>query len=263
MIFSTRRSPPRSFSMGLSYSLLLYNIRYGTGHGWKFHAPFPFSGFLRRTHQNIEKITAFIKSLNPDIVGLIEVDSGSYRAKSSCQVVAMAEELGYVPNYNSKYAGHSFAQRIPIMNKQGNAFLTRPAIKNKTIHFFDKGVKRLAIELELEEVTIFLVHLSIKYRSRQWQLNQLHNLIKKVDKPVIVAGDLNMFWGEQEIELFLGATGLINMNTANRPTYPSRKPKRQLDFILHSPEITVQELKVFDGATYSDHLPLMCRFSVN
>ena len=149
------------------------------------------------------------------------------------------------------------------MNKQGNAFLTRPTIKNKTIHFFDKGVKRLAIELELEDVTLFLVHLSLAYRSRQRQLTQLHNLIKKVQTPLIVAGDLNMFWDEQEIESFLGATGLLNMNRTNQPTYPSHKPTRQLDFILHSPDVNIVEWKVLAGVTYSDHLPLMCRFTLN
>ncbi len=245
-----------------TYSFMLYNIRYGTGSGWTFHWPLPFSGFLRRTGRNISKITGFIASCNPDIVGLIEVDSGSYRTGSRCQVENISAELGYEPSYNSKYHEQSFAHSIPIMRKQGNAFLTRPTIVNKTIHFFDKGIKRLAIELELEEVTIFLVHLSLSFRSRQFQLGQLHQIIAQVRKPVIVAGDLNAFWGAGEIDLFLGATGLLSLNRMNHPTYPSHKPSRQLDFILHSPEVKVLRWKVCHEATFSDHLPILCDFEV-
>jgi len=234
---------------------MLYNMRYGTGRGFRFHWPFPYSGFLKWTGKNVDKITAFIKSENPDIVGLVEVRGH--------QVKTIADELEYVPLYNSKYLNSSVAQKIPILKTQGNAFLTRPTVKNTTLHFFTKGMKRLAIELELETVTIFLVHLSLKFRSRQWQLTQLHDLIKQVHKPVIVAGDLNMFWGEKEIELFLSATGLISANTQKHLTYPSRKPKQQLDFILHSPEIDITEFKVCNDVLFSDHLPIVCEFSVS
>ncbi len=234
---------------------MLYNMRYGTGRGFRFHLPFPYSGFIKRTGKNVRHITAFIEAENPDIVGLVEV-----RGR---QVQAIANELKYVPLYNSKYLDSSFAQKVPILKSQGNAFLTRPTVKNTTLHYFTKGVKRLAIELELEDVTIFLVHLSLKFRSRQWQLTQLHDLIKQTHKPVMVAGDLNMFWGSKEIELFLSATGLKSANIGNQLTYPSRKPKRQLDFILHSPDIKLSAFKVCDGVLFSDHLPIVCEFSVS
>ena len=59
---------------------LLYNIRYGSGIGWKVHFPVPFGGCLRRTSDNFRQISDFIKSVNPDITGLIEVDGGSFRS---------------------------------------------------------------------------------------------------------------------------------------------------------------------------------------
>ncbi|MDD5455764.1 MAG: endonuclease/exonuclease/phosphatase family protein [Candidatus Margulisbacteria bacterium] len=248
--------------MTKKYSFLLYNIRYGAGRGWRFNLPLPLSGYLKNTTRNISHITKFIKSVDPDIVGLIEVDRGSFRTNKQNQAQDIAKALGYHPSFNSKYGGSSLAHKIPIMNMQGNAVLTRPDIKNKRIHYFKKGVKRMAIELELEDFNIFLIHLSLTYRSRQWQLSDLYKLIKKVDKPVIVAGDFNIFWGEHEIELFMAATGLSSMNKDNVPSFPSKKPKRQLDFILHSPDIKVLDFKVLDGITFSDHLPVSCKFSV-
>ena len=48
--------------------LLLYNIRYGTGHKNGYHLPLPFAGFFKRTTVNLQRIINFIASVNPDIV---------------------------------------------------------------------------------------------------------------------------------------------------------------------------------------------------
>ena len=47
----------------------------------------------------------------------------------------------------------------PIVRKQANAFLAAPRVHGERFHYFDTGIKRLIIELELEDVAIFLVHL--------------------------------------------------------------------------------------------------------
>jgi endonuclease/exonuclease/phosphatase family metal-dependent hydrolase len=248
--------------MQKKYKLLIYNIRYGTGRGWKFHIPFPFIGFLKRTRKNIAKIAEFLKKYNLDIVGLVEVDEGSYRHYGENQAEFIAQKLGLQVNYNSKYKIGSRTGIIPLMSKQGNAFLTKDVIKNKKIHFFDSGIKRVAIELELEEVVLFLLHLSLTNRSRQCQLNSLFNLMQKVNKPIIIAGDLNMLSGNKEIEVFLATTGLKSMNIENSFTYPSIRPKKQLDFILYSSGINVHDFKILEKATFSDHLPIYCEFSV-
>jgi len=67
--------------------------------------------------------------------------------------------------------------------------------------------------------------------------------------------------GEVEIELFLEASGLINPNKNQIPTFPSWKPSKHLDFILHSPEIKVKDFRV-PQVTLSDHLPLILDFEI-
>jgi len=240
---------------------MLYNIRYAAGVGRKFHIPFPFSGFLKRTNSNLERIGAFIKSQNPDIIGLIEVDSGSYRSNRNNQAEAIASELSHVHVFDSKYSSNSLAQKIPLLNKQGNALLTNQTIVNQKSHYFNKGIKRLVIEMELEKLVVFLVHLSIKYRHRHSQLKDLYRLIKDIQKPLIVAGDFNSFWGDEELSLFMAAAGLQNVNDTGIPSHPSRAPRRQLDYILHSPEINVHKFFV-PQVRFSDHVPLVCDFEV-
>jgi len=240
---------------------MVYNIRYAAGIGRRFHTPLPYSGFLKRTNDNLDKITSFIKSMEPDILGLIEVDSGSYRSNRYNQAEAIANALSHEHVFGSKYSSTSLFQKIPVMNKQGNALLTNQFIINQKSHYFKKGVKRLVIELELESLTIFLVHLSIKYRHRQNQLKDLYTIIKDIHKPIIVAGDFNAFWGGEELSLFMAAAGLQNVNDEGIPSHPSRSPRRELDYILHSPEIMVRNFFV-PQVRFSDHVPLVCDFDI-
>lgn len=237
---------------------LLYNIRYGTG-GRRLL--FPFGGYMRRTRRNLEQICLFLQSKEPDVVGLVEVDAGSFRTGRRNQAKTIADILGHYHIYRSKYAENTPAHLIPILNKQGNAFLTRDTITNANYHYFDSGAKRLIIELELENLVIFLVHLALRYRTRHDQLADLHTLVKDTRKPHIVAGDFNARWGDQEIRLFLAATKLASADPLGRPTFPSWAPKRQLDFVLHSPDVKVTDFQI-PAVTFSDHLPLICDLKI-
>ena len=242
--------------------LLIYNIRYATGVGPAFHLPVPGAGYLRSSRRVLTRITEFIKNQAPDVVGLIEVDTGSIRTGMVNQADFIARSLGHYSTYECKYGVASVNQLVPIVRKQSNAFLAAPTVRGERFHYFDTGIKRLIIELELENVAIFLVHLSLKYRHRQYQLRHLYDLLRTISKPVIVAGDFNVFWGDHELYLFRQAAGLTSANVHGLPSYPSRGPKMELDFILHSAQIQVDRFEIPD-VRLSDHLPLICDFSVN
>jgi endonuclease/exonuclease/phosphatase family metal-dependent hydrolase len=242
--------------------LLLYNIRYATGTGAAFHLPVPGAGYLRASPRVLSGITRFIKSQDPDIVGLIEVDTGSIRSGRVNQAEAIAESLGHYSTYQCKYGASSFNAMVPIVNKQANAFLAAPRVEGERFHYFDTGIKKLIIELELDDLCVFLVHLSIKFRHRHVQLRHLFELVRAAPKPVIVAGDFNTFWGEHEMALFMEAAGLRSANVDRLPSYPSRRPRMELDFVLHSSQISIDSFSI-PNVTYSDHLPLVCDFHLN
>ena len=241
--------------------LLLYNIRYAVGGGARMHLPLPGAGYVLGNKTVLPDITKYIKSVDPDIVGLIEVDTGSIRSRNVNQAEKIAADLGMNTSYETKYGENSLNKMLPIVRKQGNAFMAAPRVHGETFHYFDTGIKRLIIELEMEQVAIFLVHLSLKYRHRHLQLRHLHDLIIGTKKPVIVAGDFNTFWGEDEIYLFMRAAGLKSANLNSIPTYPSRTPRKELDFILYQDGIDVSSFDV-PLVRYSDHLPLVCDFEV-
>jgi len=241
--------------------LLLYNIRYAVGGGASMHMPLPGAGYVLGNQSVLPDITKFIKSVDPDVVGLIEVDTGSIRSRKVNQAEKIAADLGMNTSYETKYGSRSLNKILPIIRKQGNAFLAASRVHGEKFHYFDTGIKRLIIELEMREFAIFLVHLSLKYRHRHIQLRKLYDLISDTDKPVIVAGDFNTFWGEDEIYLFTKAAGLTSANTDSIPTYPSRSPRKELDFILYQQGIEVTAFEV-PQVKYSDHHPLVCDFEI-
>jgi endonuclease/exonuclease/phosphatase family metal-dependent hydrolase len=241
--------------------LLLYNIRYGIGFGSTMRWPLPGVGYLMGNSENLLRITNFIKGQDPDVVGLVEVDSGSIRTRKVNQAESIARALGHYSVYQSKYGETSINQMVPIVRKQGNAFLAAPRVHGERFHYFEKGIKRLTIELELEDCAIFLVHLSLKYRHRQAQLHSLHDLVVAAHKPVIIAGDFNTFWGGHEIYLFMKAAGLKSANVHGLPSYPSRSPRKELDFVLYGKDIEIRDFRI-PAVQFSDHLPLICDFEV-
>jgi endonuclease/exonuclease/phosphatase family metal-dependent hydrolase len=241
-----------------SFRLIVYNMRYATGSGATFNLPMPGAGYLRDTQTRFRRLCGYLRSLKPDVLALVEVDSGSLRSGRVNQAEAIAEALGsHGAHWECKYAPRSLMAHLPVVRKQANAFVTRGGCGIVRFHYFETGVKRLLIELEFEGVRIFLVHLSLKYRHRHYQLSDLYDLVSTSTQPVLVAGDFNTLWGDYEIKLFSAATRLKTANIAGEPTYPSLRPRKQLDFILASPEIEIRNFRILH-VRYSDHLPLVC-----
>ena len=210
--------------------LLIYNIRYATGTGPAFHLPVPGAGYLRSSRHVLSRITEFIKQQDPDVVGLIEVDTGSIRTGMINQADFIARSLGHYSTYRVQVWRRVGESHGADRAQAGQRIPRGARVRGERFHYFDTGIKRLIIELELDDIAIFLVHLSLKFRHRQYQLRYLYDLVRKTAKPVIVAGDFNTYWGDHEIYLFTQAAGLRSANTKGLFSYPSRSPRKELGF---------------------------------
>jgi endonuclease/exonuclease/phosphatase family metal-dependent hydrolase len=241
--------------------ILVYNIAYGTGSPGGIHKRLLTAHrYLKTNGEHFEKISDFIENSNADIVGLVEADAGSYRTGYHDQIAELAVRLKHYHFGSVKYGEKSFSRNIPILNKQSNALLTRDLRAESKLHFFSRGMKKLVIEVDINGVKVFVVHLSLRKSARARQLALLADMVP-ANTPVIVAGDFNTMSGSEELQNFMLNTGLINPNHADLPTYPAWKPKKQLDYLLHSKEIA-PEYFVIPKVDYSDHLPLIMDFKV-
>src|SRR5438552_4285956 len=127
------RSAVRRYNQNVR--LLIYNIRYATGTGPAFHLPVPGAGYLRSSRQVLSRITDFIKLQDPDVVGLIEVDTGSIRTGMVNQADFIARSLGHYSTFECKYGVSSVNQMVPIVRKQANAFLAAPRVRGERFHY--------------------------------------------------------------------------------------------------------------------------------
>ena len=242
--------------------ILLYNIAYGTGAPKTFYKQIThIHNFIRTSHRHIHDISNFIKNSGPDITGLVEIDTGSYRTKYINQVDLLSDSINAYHHYSIKYGKRSINRQIPILNKQANAVLTKDKALKTEYLYFPIGTKRLIIKLQFKRFDFYLLHLALKKSVRKEQLNHLIKIINR-DKPVIIAGDLNTFAGEQELDGIKSKLNLINPNFEEIPTYPSWAPKHQLDYILCSKSFTVNNAEVIN-IKHSDHLPIIVDIDIN
>ncbi len=237
--------------------LLLYNIQYGTGRLRRF----AWLETLRKTTRHFDYIDRFVKAADPDLIGLVEVDAGSYRSRKRNQAAELAKKFGYTQCHRVKYPSQSLGRRLPVLNKQANAVLSRLPLTHTAFHDFTIGFKSLAIRVETHAFTFFLVHLALGPRTRHKQLDELVHLIRSATTPVIVAGDFNTLSGAHEMKHFLKATGLVSANHEHQPTFPSWSPKKELDFICHDPRIKPLRFRV-PRIRISDHLPVLLDFEL-
>ena len=119
----------------------------------------------------------------------------------------------------------------------------------------------MIIEVDIAGIAIFLVHLAIKQKVREKQLNHLAQIAEKIDKPLIITGDFNTFAGWGELEELCTKLKLKNANLLHKSTYPSWNPHHELDFILHSQHIKINSFAVYD-VHLSDHMPVMIDFDI-
>lgn len=251
--------------------LIVYNIEYCegmTGQWWEYlyfwRIFFPPPGLDKQ-------IVEHLKKLNPDILALVEVDTGSFRAKKD-EVVYFEKQLGMKSFVEKvKYPIHGwlkFFHHVPILDKQANAIIAKKKLSKVKYHVFHEGTKRLIIEATIhvpKKVTLLLAHLALGGETRAQQIKELIKIVNKIKNPVILMGDFNTFHGEEEIASLLEKTHLHHQfemdKTSQTLTEPTFHPSKRLDYVLTSKQVKVKNYQVLNFH-FSDHLPLMVDFEV-
>jgi endonuclease/exonuclease/phosphatase family metal-dependent hydrolase len=234
---------------------MVYNIAYGTGlQGSLRSYIFKFWRYLWIHKNTIKNITNFLQKQKADVICLIEADAGSLRNRFKSQIKTIAEKLFYpVHLSNPKYHPKSVARLIPTVRKQHDAILSKKG-GYLDVHYFTKGTKKLIHEFVVEDISIFVVHLSVlRSNLRKFQLGQLAEIIKKCPREHIVCGDFNIHKGLREIDDFIAENNLKLVNM--QATFPTAKPSKNIDLILSSPGIPVKAAGV-EHVPFSDHLPV-------
>ncbi|WP_163536427.1 endonuclease/exonuclease/phosphatase family protein [Gracilibacillus sp. YIM 98692] len=234
--------------------IMTYNIHHGEGIDKKL---------------DLNRISDVITKSNADIIGLNEVDKHfSKRSDYVDQMDFLANKLNYYYAFGPSLSLKSKKERF--IPEYGNGILSRFPLQTSHNHLFDKGpcfiegraILEATIELNQKLVNVYVTHLSL---SPNLHKKQSDFIIRKAKKPAIILGDWNMKglskrWKKivEEYEDVWETAG----NTSGF-TYPSKKPRKRLDYIFVSEDIKIIDVQVIDSFPLaSDHLPLMATLAI-
>jgi endonuclease/exonuclease/phosphatase family metal-dependent hydrolase len=233
--------------------LLSYNIQVGIAaagyrdyifHGWKHILPH------RDRNINLHRIARMIAKF--DMVGLLELDSGSLRSGYLNHAEYLAKE-GRFPHWYDKVnrswwsiARHSMG----FLSRYEPIEVTRYSLPSRMP---GRSALKICYGNRDNPLVLVLVHLSLSRNARLHQMEFVSEIVRGYNH-VILMGDMNCSSESRELAMLLGDTKLC-MPSSNLYTYPSWNPKRHIDHILVSPSIRINSVEVLNYPL-SDHLPI-------
>ena len=244
--------------------LLTWNVFWCLGypHSKPNHAWMAFKYLKKNPNKDIAvKIADVIKSLDPDFVGLQEIDGGSKRINGHNQAEYISDIAGF-----SRYIYATERSHLNYLN-DGNALLSKtdslkPCVDILPYAFERRNYTRADISLNGSTVSIYATHLgALKLNSpvRAVQFMYLCEAVNKDRNPAIILGDFNCCPDDPEFSHLIGQTSLCPI--IKNPTYPSYDPKYCFDNILVTKHFDILEAKVLD-VKLSDHLPVFAQVAL-
>ena len=226
-----------------------YNIKHGAGMDGRV---------------NLQRTANVIKKLNPDFVGLQEVDLNVARSGKRNQANELAAMLNMHPGFGS------------FMNFQGGrygmAVLSRhPLIHVESLQLPNGNEPRVALIAEARlptGATVLLVNVHFDWvkddKFRFAQASKLAAYLKAQAKPFVLLGDFNDEPDSRTLALFDKVAHRTLKPKEDRLTFSSTEPSIEIDFIFCSPKESWQvgDVKVITERMASDHRPVVAELTL-
>ncbi len=227
--------------------VLSYNIHHGEGTDGRL---------------DLERIAEVIRSAEPDVVALQEVDRGVARTGGLDEPTILARLTGMtalfernIPYQGGEY-GNAVLSRLPVRGHR-NVFL--PALTEGE----QRGV--LVVDLTAPDgrapLRVLATHLDFHPPDdeRMASAELINKLVTEEapDRPTILMGDLNSLPDSRVLAAF--DTNWVRANPEPVPTFPAARPTRQIDYVLVRPVEGWRnvEVRVLDAPVASDHRPIL------
>lgn len=240
---------------GVKVKVMTYNIHIG-------NPPSKPAGTV-----DLAAIANVIKTQNPDLVALQEVDVNTKRSGINLD---QAKELAALTGMNYFYAkaidydggqfGDAVLSRFPIIESVRYQLPVTDKLGGET-----RSVAMVKVEKDGQQflfASTHLDHLSAE-DNRVLQANELVKIVKTLQLPLIIAGDFNASAVSNPMnilrqELSWGCKSSCPL------TFPAVKPTSTLDYILMKPHAKFNVLSYTTvNETYaSDHLPLIAEIQL-
>lgn len=233
--------------------LLSYNIQIGITtrryrqyltHSWKhlLHHPQRFD--------NLDRIARLMSEY--DLVGVQEADAGSARSGfvNITEYLANSAGFPYWDDQTNRRIGQFAKHSLGVLSRYKPSGITEHRLPGRLP---GRGAMAVRFGDGDDALVVLIVHLALSRRGRMSQLDYLSDLINDY-RHVVLMGDLNCRSDSEEIELLVNKT-LMSEPLHGLHTFPSWRPKRNIDHILVTPTVAVERAEVLNYPL-SDHLPI-------
>lgn len=232
--------------------VLTFNLQVGIStHAWYQYLTNSWQHVLPNS-KRLERLAVIGQFLSHfDMVGLQEVDGGSFRSGNINQVDFLAEQAKAPFHYQQ------LNRNLGRLAQHSNGLLSRFQPSSVDNHRLPgppgRGVMHAQFGDGVDALHLFVVHLALGLRTQKRQLDFVCELMSSY-RHVILVGDLNCT--RIQLEQHTGLCEVMNFDQMpEQLSYPAWEPKRALDHILISPTLHVVNSQVLPPL-FSDHLPL-------
>jgi endonuclease/exonuclease/phosphatase family metal-dependent hydrolase len=234
---------PRAEEGSQLLHVISYNIRHGRG---------------MDEVVDLERTARLLRSHNPDIVALQEVDERVTRSGRVAQADSLGKLLGMQAAFGSffDYQGGQY----------GMAVLSRfPITRIDPIRLPDGNEPRIALMVHVATPagdTIAVVNVHFDWVSndtfRFAQATALTRVLDTLRMPYVVVGDFNDVPESRTLALFGARATEARKPRESRFTFPSPVPVKEIDFLFAAPARawSIGEVRVIDERMASDHRPV-------
>lgn len=228
---------------------------------------------------SLDEMARLIARHEVDVVALQEVDRHwSNRSAYADQVEELAARLGmyafFGPIYDlpsaepgrpNRMYGLALLSRFPIVEGRNNVLTRLPTVGSEARTRLMPGFPMIAIDVDGVVLQVYNTHLD--YRGdpsvRRQQVAETVALLAEETAPRVLMGDLNAPPEAPELAPLLDL--LVDAwrvrGAGDGFTYPADEPVRRIDYILTSPDVRVESVRVVE-TTASDHRPVVARITL-
>lgn len=245
--------PARAANESRPLRLLSFNIQAGiqsssyhhyVTRSWKHVLPYP------QRLDNLDRIAELARDF--DFVGLQESDGGSLRSGfiNQTEYLALRGNFPYWYDQTNRNLGRFARHSLGLLSRFSPSEVTEVRLPGVIP---GRGVLCVRFGYGEASLLLMILHLALGRRARERQLAAIAQLANQ-NPHVILMGDFNCCSDSSEIAWLLRRTQLREP-VHGLYTFPSWRPRRNIDHILVSSSIGVSDVKVLNHAI-SDHLPV-------